>query len=173
MKISILSLIAALSLCLSASAAEKSAKSSRVHRCCKSCVRGVEKAVATVPGAKAEVDADNRTVTLSGPDTATVKKAADAMVKAGYFGESSDPAVTLHANSGAKGEKVHKLTVEGVHLCCAKCVKAADKAVKSVPGTAEHTATKGAESFEITGDFNDKDIFTALQKEGLTGKAAK
>ena len=26
-------------------------------------------------------------------------------------------------------------------------------------------------SFEVTGDFNDKDVFTALQKAGLTGQA--
>jgi len=65
------------------------------------------------------------------------------------------------------------LKIEGVHLCCGKCVKAVDKAVKSVPGVKEQTATKGAKSFEVTGDFNDQEVFTALQKEGLSGKIAK
>jgi copper chaperone CopZ len=170
MKLAILSLIATVALCLSASA-ESSAKITSVHLCCKKCVTGVQKAVDTVPGAKAEIDADNGSVTLSGPDAATVQKAADAMIKAGYFGKSSD--VKMDASSGATGTKVSKLTIEGVHLCCAKCVKAADKAVKSVPGVKEDTAAKDAKSFDVTGDFNDKEVFTALQNEGLTGKVAK
>jgi hypothetical protein len=37
----------------------------------------------------------------------------------------------------------------------------------------EQTAKKGAKSFEVTGDFNDKEAFAALQKAGLTGKVAK
>jgi hypothetical protein len=42
-----------------------------------------------------------------------------------------------------------------------------------VPGVKEQTATKGAKTFEVTGDFNDQEVLTALQKEGLTGKVAK
>jgi copper chaperone CopZ len=60
-----------------------------------------------------------------------------------------------------------------VHLCCGKCVTAVDEAVKSVPGVKAHTAVKNAKTFEVTGDFNDKEVFTALQKAGLTGHAAK
>jgi copper chaperone CopZ len=170
MKLTILSLIATLAFAVSASA-DSSAKITGVHLCCKKCVTGVQKAVDKVPNAKAEIDADNGTVTLSGPDAATVQKAADSMVEAGYFGKSSD--VKMDPTSGAKGAKVSKLTVEGVHLCCAKCVKAADKALKSVPGVKENTAAKDAKSFDVTGDFNDKEVFTALQNEGLTGKVAK
>jgi copper chaperone CopZ len=60
-----------------------------------------------------------------------------------------------------------------MHLCCGKCVKAVDHALKSVPGVKEHNATKGAKSFDVTGDFNDQDVFAALQKEGFAGKAGK
>ena len=45
--------------------------------------------------------------------------------------------------------------------------------MKSVSGVKAHTATKNAESFEVTGNFNDKDVLTALQKAGLTGKVVK
>jgi hypothetical protein len=45
-----------------------------------------------------------------------------------------------------------------------------DKTTASVSGVKAHTAPKSAKSFEVTGDFNDKDLMTALQKEGLTGK---
>ncbi len=155
------------------SPAENSAKLTDVHLCCKSCVTGAEKAIAEVADAKAVVDQDAGTVTLSGPDKATVQKAADALVKAGYYGKSPDSGVKLDAHTGAQNKTVQSSTVEGVHLCCPKCVKAVDKAVKSVSGVKEHTATKGAKSFQVSGDFNEKDLMTALHEAGLTGKVAK
>ena len=173
MKTSILVITVALFCALSVRAADSSTKISDVHLCCKGCVTGVEKAIDKVTGAKAEVDQDGGTVTLSGPDSATVQKAADALVKAGYFGKSSDANIKLDSSTGAKGAKVQTLHIEGVHLCCAKCVKAVDKAVKSVDGVKEHTAVKGAKTFDVTGDFKDEDVFAALQKEGLTGKAGQ
>lgn len=165
--------VALLTVTAVAAQAEVSAKITDVHICCKSCVTGVEKAIAEVPGAKAEVDPDARTVTFSGPDAATVQKAAKALVKAGYFGKSSDPNVKLDARTGAKGKTVQSLKVERVHLCCAKCVKAVDKAVKAVPGVKEQTATKGAKAFEVTGEFNDKDVLTALQEAGFAAVVAE
>jgi copper chaperone CopZ len=173
MKTILPSIAAVLAFVLSAPAADVTAKLTDVHLCCKGCVDGVEKAVGEVDGAKAAVDRDAGTVTLSAADAATLQKAADALVKAGYFGKTSDNTVTLDSSTGAKNEKVQSLRVEGVHLCCGKCVKAVDRAVKSVAGAKEHTATKGAKSFEVTGDFNDNELMTALQKEGLAGKAAK
>src|SRR5436190_24264619 len=171
MKITLLA-VAALALNISAQA-ETTAKLSDVHLCCKGCVTGAEKAVGTVEGVKAEVDQAGGTVTLTGADPASVQKGATALMKAGYFGKSSDSQVKMDARTGAKGTKVQSLKVEGVHLCCAKCVKAVDHAIKPVPGVEEHTATKGAEAFDVTGDFNDKEVFAALQKEGLTGKVGK
>jgi periplasmic mercuric ion binding protein len=153
--------------------AEETVKISDVHLCCKGCVTGAEKAIGAVDGVTAAVDQASGTVTLTGSDAASVQKGATALMKAGYFGKSSDAHVKMDARTGAKGVKVQSLKVEGVHLCCAKCVKAVDQAIKSVSGVKEHTATKGAETFDVTGDFNDKELFTALQKEGLTGKVGK
>lgn len=173
MKKSLASILIACALMLSAAAADVTAKITGVHLCCKGCVIGAEKAVATVKGATASVDADAETVSLTGPDTATVQKAADALVTAGYFGKSGDASVKLAADTGAKGKKVQSLKLEGVHLCCGKCVSAVNKAVKSVSGVKEHTAKKDAETFEVTGDFNDKEVIEALHAAGLTGKVAK
>jgi copper chaperone CopZ len=172
MKIHAVLLSIAFACSASIATADSTAKITDVHLCCKGCVTGAEKAVSEVPGAKAEVDQDASTVTLSAPDAATVQKAADALVSAGYFGKCKDGA-KLDASTGAKGEKVQSLKIEGVHLCCGKCVKAVDQAVKTVPGVKEQNATKGAKSFEVTGDFNDQEVFNALQKAGLTGKVAK
>ena len=153
--------------------AETSTKISEVHLCCPSCVKGVEKAVADFQGVTATVDKEAGTVTLTGPEKAAVQKAANALVAAGYFGKSSDTGIKMLNDTGAKGKKVQTLKLEGVHLCCGKCVSAVDKAVKSVPGVKEQTAKKNAESFEVTGDFNDREVLEALQKAGLTGKVAK
>jgi mercuric ion binding protein len=162
--------VLALALALSARAADVTVTITDVHLCCPSCVKGVAKAVAEVSGLAAKADQETGTVTLTGPDAATVQKGADAIVAAGYFGKSSDAAVKLNGETGAKNQKVQALKIEGVHLCCGKCVKAVSAALGNVPGVTGNTAAKGAKSFEVTGDFNDKDVFDALQKAGLTGQ---
>ena len=167
MKLFLTSIAAAFALVLSVQA-ETTAKISDVHLCCDSCVKGVQKAIATVPGVTAVADKDSSTITLTGPDKAAVQKGADALTGAGYFGSSSD--VTIDASTGAKNVKMQTLTINNTHICCGKCVKAIDKAVKSVPGVTSQNAAKGNTSFTVTGDFNDKEVFDALQKTGLTGK---
>jgi copper chaperone CopZ len=169
MKLFLATILTAFALVVAAQAEDVTAKISDVHLCCDSCVKGVAKATGGVAGLTAVADKDAGTVTLTGPDKATVQKGADALVAAGYFGTTSD--VTLDASTGAKDAKVQTLEIKGLHLCCNKCVKAVDKAVKSVPGVTGQNATKNAESFTVTGDFNDKEVFAALQKAGLTGKA--
>lgn len=173
MKNTFTSVIIAFGLTLSTWAADVTVKISEVHLCCQNCVKGVQTAIGKVEGATASVDKDEGTVSLTGPDKTTVQKAADALVAAGYFGKSSDPSIKISDSTGAKGEKVQTLQVEGVHLCCAKCVTAVNDSLGSVAGVKANTAAKGAKSFTVTGDFNDKEVFTALQKEGLTGRVGK
>ncbi len=170
MKTSLASIFATLAIAAAAQA-ESSVKLSDVHLCCKSCVTGVEKAVAKVSGASAAANADDETVTITAPDAATAQKAVDSLVAAGYFGKSSDTAIKVNATTGAKDGKVTSLAVNDVHLCCKKCVTAVNSAISAVPGVTGNTAEKGAKTFQVQGDFNAKDVFTALQKKGLTGKA--
>jgi len=167
------SAITALALTASVWAEDVSTKLSDVHLCCQSCVKGAQKAVADVKVLDIAVDKDAGTVTLTGPDAATVQKGADALVAAGYFGKSSNDKIKLTSDTGAKDKNVHSMKIEDVHLCCNKCVTAVDKAVKSVSGVKEQTAVKNAKSFDVTGDFNDKQVADALQKAGLTGKVAE
>jgi copper chaperone CopZ len=150
--------------------AESTVKLSNVHLCCKGCVTGVEKAVKPVSGATAACDADAGTVTLTAPDVATAQKAVDAMVAAGYFAKSEDPAIKVKDISGAKDGKATAITVSDVHLCCGKCVKGVNAALADAKGVTSNTAEKNAKSFEIKGDFNPKDVMTALEKAGFSGK---
>jgi len=160
----------ALGLALGITARAADVTLSNVHLCCGSCVKGVDKAVADVSGLSAKSDQDAGTVVLTAADTATLQKGVDALTSAGYFGTSSDPAIKVNASTGAKNQKVQTLTISGVHLCCGKCVKAVNTILAGVPGVTGNTAAKGAASFDVTGDFNDKDVFDALQKGGLTGQ---
>ena len=167
---SILTLVVTAALAAFAQA-ESTVKLTGVHLCCKSCGKGVDKAVGTVSGVSAASDLDAGTVTLTAPDAAAAQKAVDALVAAGYYGKSEDAAIKVSSATGAKDGKVSALTVSDVHLCCAKCVKAVNAALADVKGVASNTAEKNAKSFEIKGDFNPVDVFAALQKAGLTGKA--
>jgi copper chaperone CopZ len=170
MKTTLVTIAMAMALAAASRAADMTVKISDVHICCKGCVKGADAAVSKVDGAKADVSEDDGTVTIMGPDAATVQKAADALVAAGYFGASSDPSIKISADTGAKGQKVKTMTITGLHLCCGKCVSTVHKTVMAVPGVTGDTAAKNAKSFDVTGDFNDKDVMDALQKAGLTGK---
>jgi copper chaperone CopZ len=173
MKLVAASIATALTLAFSARAAD--VKISEVHICCKKCVTGIEKAVGKVDGAKPEVDKDAGTITLTASDNETLQKAVDELTKAGYFGKSSDDAIKVRGRTGATrtGTQVQKLEIEGLHLCCDKCVKGVNEAIKDVPGVKANTAVKEAKTFEITGDFNDHDLFAALHKAGFNGKEVK
>jgi periplasmic mercuric ion binding protein len=170
MKSFLLSLVAVLFLAPLARAADVTITLTNVHMCCQKCVDGANKAVAKVDGASAVPDKTTRTVVITAADTATVQKAVDALTKAGFYGGCSDDSIKIDGETGAKGETVQTLKVKGVHLCCPNCVKAVDKAVKSVPGVTGNTAAKGVEVFEVTGDFKDSDVLEALKKAGLLGK---
>jgi copper chaperone CopZ len=170
-KLTIASLVAALALVVSAQA-ESSVKLSNVHLCCNSCVKGIEKAAGTVSGATVASDKDAGTVTVTAADKETVQKTVNAIVKAGYFGSSSDESIKVKASKGS-ADKVASVKVEGVHLCCKKCVKAVNEALGGVAGFKSTDAVEKQDSFTVTGDVSPKDVMAALNKAGLSGMVAK
>jgi copper chaperone CopZ len=168
----LLSLFAVLFLAPLTRAADTSITLTNVHMCCKKCVIGASNAVSKVDGASAVSDIKERTVVVTGPDSATVQKAVDALTKAGFYGGCSDASIKIDGETGAKGEMVKTLKVKGVHLCCPSCVKAVNKALTDVSGVTANTAAVKSETFEVTGDFKDSDVLEALKKAGLLGKVA-
>ncbi len=148
-------------------------KLSNVHLCCGACVKGVEKVAAKVSGASVAIDKDAGTVVISSGNKAALQQTVDALVTAGYFGKSSDSSIKVATNTGAKDGKVQSLKVEGVHLCCGKCVTAVQSALGKVAGVKANTVEKNAKTFEVTGDFSSKAVFDVLNEAGLTGKVAK
>lgn len=152
------------------SMAEEKVTLTDVHNCCKKCTAGLKKAVDSAPGVTADIK--KTTIVLTAATDADLQKAVDAITAAGYAGVSDNPEVKVPV-ADAPDEQVTSLTITGTHLCCGSCVKAVEKAVKSVPGVQSDTATKGAESFKVEGNFNAKALMAALAKVGFTGTASK
>lgn len=132
-----------------------------LHNCCGGCEKGITKALTSVDGVTVTVD--KTTATINAKSKADADKAVEALLAAGYYGEGA-PAQT------APDKKVTSASVSGTHLCCGKCIKGIDEAVKNVAGATGHTATKGAKTFTVNGDFNLKDLLAALNKAGYHGK---
>jgi hypothetical protein len=159
MKTPLLSVVLSLASVLSLSA-ESNVVLTGVHNCCKKCDTGIGEAVSKVEGASAKIEKSK--VTITAKDEATATLAAESLVKNGYFGVGAvAPAVV--------DRKVKSVTVNGLHLCCGKCVTAAEEAVLSVAGVTGHTATKGSTSFKVDGDFSTQELANALHKAGLHG----
>lgn len=131
-----------------------------VHNCCKKCETGIENAVSKVDGTEAKTEKNK--VTISAKDEATARKAVDALLKDGYYGEGA------HAPAVAD-EKVKTAVISGLHLCCGKCVTAVDSALKSVAGVSKHNAVKGSSDVTVEGDFSTKALSDALHKAGFHG----
>ncbi|MEY2598338.1 MAG: hypothetical protein RLZZ142_597 [Verrucomicrobiota bacterium] len=156
----LLATLSLFSLGLLRSQAESTLTLEGVHNCCKKCETGILDAVKKVEGASAT--AEKGKVTITAKDDATAKKAAQSLVANGYFGAGAEALAVTDA-------KVKAATVTGVHLCCAKCVTAVENAVKTVGGASGHTATKGATSFQVEGEFSTKELASALNKAGFSG----
>ncbi len=159
MKTTVITLLSVIAVAVGARA-ESSVTLTGVHNCCKSCTTGISKAVTSVAGATCTADKGN--ITITAKSDADAKKAVAALLDAGYFGEG--------ATAGAASEvKAKSVTVEGVHLCCGKCVTAFNKAATAI-GATKTDAVKGAKSVTVDGDISPKELLTALNKGGFNGK---
>ena len=143
-----------------------------VHMCCGTCVKDADQAVAAVAGAEALSDMYSKSVIITAPDHATAQRAVDALIDAGYDGVPTDASYTIKAPAPLKDQQVTSLTVTGVHLCCKKCVTAANTALATVKGVKANTAAENAASFDVTGDFNPNEVLAALNKAGFSGHIA-
>jgi copper chaperone CopZ len=145
---------------------------SGVHFCCGVCVAEVDALASKINGVKSKSDLATHTTALTAPDKATLQKAVDAIVAAGYFGTSSDPVIKVTNVTGAKDGKVQTLNVESMKMCCGLCTSAVSATLLKVPGVKSLNPAPGASAYTVTGDFNPTDVLTALNKAGISGKVA-
>jgi copper chaperone CopZ len=144
--------------------AEATATLEKTHLCCNSCVKGAEKAVASVDGAKVTCDRKAQTITVTATDETTAQKAVDALLAAGYYGKVTG--ATVKDDSGAKAGKSQSIVVSGFHNCCKKCTTVLNDTIKKVPGATGEVAAK-ATSVPVTGDFDPAKLIEAFNDAGF------
>ena len=152
--------------------AETKVELKNVHLCCPACVKAVGEILKKIDGVKGECDAKAKTVSIAAKDDDTARKALEALAAAGFHGDTGSKDLAIKDDSGVTKGKVKSLTVTGVHNCCGSCTRALQATFKKVEGVTGDTAKAKDATFEVTGDFNDKEFMAALQKEGLAGKVA-
>ena len=144
--------------------ADATATVEKSHLCCNNCVTGVNKAVATVDGAKATCDQKAGKITITAKDEASAQKAVDALFAAGYFGKVTG--ATVKDDSGAKAGKSNGATVSDIHNCCGKCTTTINDTVKKVPGATAVVANKQT-SFPVAGDFEQTKLVQEFNDAGF------
>src|SRR5689334_1996690 len=137
-----------------------------VHLCCGGCIDAVVTAVESVPGAAAQCDMENRTVTLTAKDDAAAQKALDAIAAAGLHGETGNEQLKMKAEPNIPPGKVRRLRVSGIHNCCPPCCKAIKGAIRSVEGVTSDTAEPGESAFEVKGHFDAAALVRSLNTAG-------
>jgi copper chaperone CopZ len=138
-----------------------------VHLCCQGCVDAVDAAVKRVAGATSRCDIEKQTVALTARDGAAAQKALDAIAAAGFHGRTDDAHLAMKAVSRIPRGRVKHLKVSGIHNCCDLCCEAIKGAIATVDGVAGDTATPGATTFEVTGDFQAAALVKALNAAGF------
>lgn len=146
--------------------AETKVTISNTHLCCGACVKAVDKALGTVNGVKHEASQGDHTITIKADNDEAAQKAVDALAMAGFYGKV-DSTTVKYKDVGAPQGKVKRLEVTGVHNCCGSCNRAIKAAVGGVAGVAAETAKAKESSFVVEGDFNAKDLVTALLGAGF------
>lgn len=144
-----------------------------VHNCCKGCANGIIKAAADLKDVT--VTPEGKTVTIVSKKKGDAKKAAEAIIAAGYYGkiegdEGASKSTSKPATASKPEGKMAKATVSGVHLCCQKCANAVTDAVKAVPGVSKYEVVSKAETFTVEGDFTKAELATALNNAGFEGE---
>jgi copper chaperone CopZ len=118
-------------------------------------------------------DQDTSRIVIFAPDTVTAQKAVKAMVNAGYYGRSKNPAVPVTTETGARDATVKATEIEGVHLCCSSCVEQAKAGIAAVPGVTSVAAATHGTTSEVKGEFNEKAAVDALLDVGFSGKVVR
>ena len=148
-------------------AAETTITLSGVHNCCKGCANGITKAAAGIKDTTVTAEGDK--VTIVAKSKSNAKKAAEAILEAGYFGTSDAESDSKAASAAKPGKKLTSATVTGAHLCCNKCVTAVADAVKTVPGITGSNIVSKEKTFTVEGEFTEAELIAALNKAGFHG----
>ena len=147
------------------------------HLCCGQCVKAVAAALKKVEGvSEAKCDREKKTVTFKAADSKAARGGVIALFRAGFAGtvKIDGKARKRRTRKRKDAPKVAKATLRGLHVCCGQCVKAIEKAVKTVKGVEEVAIDKKKRTVTVTGAGIDvKAVIAALHKSGFNARYGK
>jgi len=145
---------------------------SKVHVCCGDCVDAVAKigldAKNPIPaGVTIMANEKEESIIVKAPTGKDAQAALRAIVTAGFYGVSDNPAVMI-ADLKPDEFTTETMVLRGVHLCCNGCVRSFSKALESVEGVKSHEAKTGATAVKVSGEaFKPYEVLKALREAGF------
>jgi copper chaperone CopZ len=156
-------------------------KVSGVHNCCGACCKLMHEVLGKVEGVT-EVTAKpkERDFTFDAASAKASRQAIAALARAGFHGKTNKEKLVFRDNSGVEKGKVTRLSLVGIHNCCAGCCKAAKDAIAKVEGVEADTLKPNKRTFVVEGNFDGAAVVKALndvgfhvRKEGANQKKEK
>lgn len=148
-----------------------------VHVCCGACVKGAKKALGDVDGVSgANADRDSKTISFTATDEKSAQAGIKALAKAGFHGKAAhgDKVLAFPKSGAKKDAKSDSITLNGVHLCCMGCVRAAKKAVNDVKGVDVIDVDRKEKTVTLKGSgIKVAEAVAALNKAGFHGSLKK
>lgn len=147
---------------------------SNVHICCGDCVDAVAKIGSSdtnpIPvGVTLTADRKTESIIVKAPTGKDAQAALRAIQKAGFYGVSDNPAVSI-PDLKPDDFTTDTMVIRDPHLCCGGCVKAFSKAVESVDGVESCEAKVGSARVEVKGKgFKTYEVMKALREAGFSG----
>ena len=140
-----------------------------VHLCCPSCVKSVQGILSKVEGVTdVACDRNAHTVTFSSADHKTAESAFHALLKGGFYGQASDGGKALKTKNPGSKDKVDKVTVTQVHVCCNSCRKAIQSLFKDA--TITYAGSGAQRDVTIAGtNLDAATVMDTLRKAGFNG----
>jgi copper chaperone CopZ len=149
-----------------------------VHNCCPACCKLIHEVLGKVEGIS-EVSAKPKEsdFTFQAADSKAARRALGALARAGIHGKTGSDKLKFPENSGVEAGKTTRLSLVGIHNCCAGCCQTAKDAIAKVDGVQADTLQPNERNFVVEGDFDGAAVVKALndigfhvRKEGTTGK---
>jgi copper chaperone CopZ len=159
--------LGAAALFLSGVAYAADVKVTGVHICCPACTGDITAKLTAAGATNIEAKPGSGTVSFTADDA---QKVVNALFEAGYAGKvegAKTPEV-----KGVEGVKGTAIKVEGVHLCCGRCVQMLNAALKDV-GTTDAKPRAAAFTVTATSETEAAAVVKALRAAGFNARIAK
>jgi len=143
-------------------------KVSGVHNCCGACCKLIQDTLGKIEGvSECTAKPKESDFTFEASDAKVARQAVAALARAGFHGKTNKEKLVFRDNSGVEAGKVSRLSLVGIHNCCAGCCKAAKDAIAKVEGVEADTLVPNKRAFVVEGDFDGAAVVKALNDIGF------